>query len=59
MRRGGRYVSVPSLRLNGRWLEALGFHIGEKVEVTVVNNALMVRLVSRPLQKEAEQPGLL
>jgi hypothetical protein len=33
---------VPSIRLNGSWLDALGFKVGERVLVTVENGALRI-----------------
>ncbi|WP_081324398.1 SymE family type I addiction module toxin [Xanthomonas cerealis] len=33
---------VPSLRLHGLWLEALGFAVGGKVRITMANGALLI-----------------
>ena len=33
---------VPALRINGKWLEAHGFHPGDKVRVEYVKGALVV-----------------
>ncbi|UKE73895.1 SymE family type I addiction module toxin [Xanthomonas graminis] len=36
---------VPSLRLHGLWLEALGFAVGGKVRITIANGALLITAV--------------
>lgn len=28
---GGRYIETPKIQMEGKWLEALGFHIGDAI----------------------------
>lgn len=37
---------VPELRVNGVWLEIHGFKAGEKVEITVSQNQLIIKPVA-------------
>lgn len=37
----GRYVPWP--RVNGLWLEKAGFKIGDRIEIVVKNNRLVIR----------------
>lgn len=39
----GRRVAKPQINLNGKWLLAAGFEIGEKVDVGVRENELVIR----------------
>lgn len=36
---------VPAIRLQGRWLEGLGFCIGRKVEVVESQEEIIIRVV--------------
>ena len=40
----GRYV--PWLRVNGLWLERAGFKIGDRIEIDVTNNRLIIKNIS-------------
>jgi len=37
---------VPELRVNGVWLEMHGFKAGEKVEITISQNQLIIKPVA-------------
>ena len=37
--------NVPLIRLQGRWLQELGFTIGNKVEIEVQNGMLLIKPV--------------
>jgi len=37
---------VPELRLIGRWLEASGFKIGDRVKITVKNQELIIKPIA-------------
>jgi len=39
-----RYTEVPYIKLQGRWLQALGFHTGSKVLVEESQSCIVVRL---------------
>ncbi|WP_422106799.1 SymE family type I addiction module toxin [Winogradskyella sp.] len=38
------YVRVPEIRLEGRWLKALGFEIGKEIEVKQQKHKLTITL---------------
>lgn len=40
----GRYV--PWLNLNGKWLERVGFRVGDRIEIDVKNNQLIIKKLS-------------
>ena len=35
---------IPAIRIQGRWLEKLGFKIGDKIEITEKNEEIIIRL---------------
>lgn len=41
----GRFIEVPLIRLQGKWLERLGFQAGHKVQVLEHKNKLTIKLV--------------
>jgi toxic protein SymE len=41
---GGK--NVPWLNVSGVWLEQAGFHVGDRVEITIVENQLIINPVS-------------
>ncbi|MBN6150467.1 type I toxin-antitoxin system SymE family toxin [Xanthomonas sp. AmX2] len=43
---GANDTSVPAVRLSGRWLEELGFAIGQKVHVRVRRGELVVSVAA-------------
>jgi hypothetical protein len=46
----GRNGEVPQLRINGKWLAALGFKIGETVKITTREKLLVIE----PIQEETK-----
>ena len=45
----GRNGEVPQLRINGKWLAALGFKIGETVRITTREKLLIIE----PIQEQS------
>jgi toxic protein SymE len=43
-RRWGRGVSIPEIKLEGKWLEQLGFKQGHMVKVKQMKNKLTITL---------------
>jgi len=43
---GGRPNPLPQLTIKGRWLEALGFKTGQKIEVITGPGQLIIRLAT-------------
>lgn len=41
----GKFVEVPLVRLQGKWFQKLGFHIGSKVRVYESSNAIIIKLL--------------
>ncbi|CAL2107967.1 toxic protein SymE [Tenacibaculum sp. 190524A02b] len=38
-------IVVPEIRLGGKWLHALGFEIGEEIEVKQQKNKLTIKVI--------------
>ena len=45
---------VPWLNLNGNWLEAAGFKIGDQIEINVQQKQLVIRTVRRKRRKTGQ-----
>jgi toxic protein SymE len=45
---GYKYQAVPTIRLQGKWLEEFGFEIGKKVNVECVAGKLSVSVLRTP-----------
>lgn len=43
-----RTAYVPSIRLNGQWLEQAGFEVGQKIRLAVEENAILIQPETRP-----------
>lgn len=39
---GRNYTSIPLIRLQGKWLDSLGFSIGDQITVTCNENKIMI-----------------
>ena len=39
---GYKYETVPAITLKGKWLEELGFHLGDYVQVKCENGQLII-----------------
>ena len=39
---GYKYKTVPAITLKGKWLEELGFHLGDYVHVKCENGQLII-----------------
>ncbi len=46
-----RYVSVPEIRLEGKWLKELGFEIGKEIEIKQQKNKLTITLTDEKNEK--------
>ncbi len=38
------YTATPKISMEGKWLEALGFHIGDAIEVSYEDNCVARRI---------------
>lgn len=46
-----RYITVPEIRLEGKWLEQLGFEIGKEIEIKQQKNKLTITLTDKKEEK--------
>lgn len=51
------YKEAPTIRLHGRWLEGLGFKIGEKVAIEEEYGRLVVNRVEAVYEPIAKSKG--
>ena len=47
---GNSYIETPRISMEGKWLEALGFHIGDKLQVDYEEGAIHIRLAPSETQ---------
>ena len=45
---GYKYQAVPAIRLQGKWLEQLGFSVGQEINVQCQKGCLIIRLEDKP-----------
>lgn len=43
-----RYTNYPKIQMEGRWLEALGFHIGDHLRVDYDEGSIRITLAPEP-----------
>lgn len=48
---------VPAVRVQGKWLEQIGFRIGDRVEIYEANQEIVIRLAKAPLAVAGIQKG--
>lgn len=46
---GSTYITTPKISMEGKWLESLGFHIGDAIEVSYEENSIRISPVPQPL----------
>ena len=52
---GGNYTSVPTILLKGKWLEEVGFNMGEYVAVEVEGDKITLTKTTPPEPRSVEQ----
>ncbi len=45
---GSSYIETPKIQMEGKWLETLGFHIGDRLQVDYEEGAIHIRLAPEP-----------
>ncbi|MDD2981272.1 MAG: SymE family type I addiction module toxin [Hespellia sp.] len=50
---GSTYSQIPKIQMEGKWLEALGFHIGDALQVDYDDGEIRIRLAP------SEQPAMM
>ena len=43
--KNGKFVLIPIIRLQGKWLDTLGFQIGSKVKVYANGKTIIIKLL--------------
>lgn len=46
-----KYITVPEIRLEGKWLRALGFDIGDQIEIKQQQNKLTITITEKKKEK--------
>lgn len=41
---GSSYIETPKIQMEGKWLEALGFHIGDAIQVAYEEGSIHISL---------------
>lgn len=60
---GSSYIETPKISMEGKWLETLGFHIGDAIEVSYEDNCIRITpapqpvMVCEPQAPYGEAPG--
>ncbi|MDR2036525.1 MAG: type I toxin-antitoxin system SymE family toxin [Bacteroidales bacterium] len=45
-------VKVPYIRLRGKWLENIGYHIGEQIQINITDdNTMVIKKLHNPNDK--------
>lgn len=52
---GGSFIETPKIQMEGKWLEALGFHIGDRLQVDYEEGAIHIRLAP----EQETQPAMV
>lgn len=38
-----RYIEVPKIQMEGKWLEAIGFSVGDRITVVYQNGEIIIQ----------------
>ena len=52
---GSRYTYHPKIQMEGKWLEELGFHIGDSLQIEYEEGSIRITPAPQPLMMVAEQ----
>lgn len=42
----GGYIETPKIQMEGKWLETLGFHVGDAIQVAYEKGSIHISLAS-------------
>ena len=56
---GYKYETVPAITLKGKWLEELGFHLGDYVQVKCENGQLIITPDVNKAQEKAAKTAFM
>ena len=51
---GTRYTSYPKIQMEGKWLQELGFNVGDKLKVEYEEGSIRISLAPQPVMMVAE-----
>lgn len=51
---GSRYTNYPKIQMEGKWLEALGFHVGDRLQVEYEEGSIRITPAPEPVMVVAE-----
>ena len=54
---GSRYSYYPKIQMEGKWLEALGFHVGDQLQVEYEEGCIRITPAPQPVMVVAEPSG--
>lgn len=46
--RDNSYIETPKISMEGKWLDALGFHIGDAIQVSYEDNCIRITPMPQP-----------
>lgn len=46
--RDSSYIETPKISMEGKWLDALGFHIGDAIQVSYEDNCIRITPMPQP-----------
>lgn len=46
---GSSYIETPKISMEGKWLDALGFHIGDAIQVSYEDNCIRITPAPEPV----------
>lgn len=46
---GNAYIETPKISMEGKWLDALGFHIGDAIQVSYEDNCIRITPAPEPV----------
>ncbi|CAK7036490.1 MAG: hypothetical protein BACD_00132 [Bacteroides rodentium] len=52
-----RYTAYPKIQMEGKWLEALGFHVGDRLQVEYEEGSIRISIAPEPAMMVAEPPA--
>lgn len=50
---GSGYIETPKIQMEGKWLEALGFHIGDAIQVAYEEGSIHISLAPQTQSEPA------
>ena len=55
---GSRYTAYPKIQMEGKWLEALGFHVGDRLQVEYEEGSIRITPAPQPDAAMVAEPAV-